>query len=163
MSRAEDSPRNNSIAHANGEQFITGITHSLLKTYSRELTVVSSTLCVLALMIVGTCIWCISKLCRDKYKPARDFGEDNSDTSSLSTPTRYFEGWKLPPSKDPSAKKPSDANASNTKMEGKSHLWKKKFAYHKNIITPDRNIEFVVPTVSERLFKNVINDKTHSV
>jgi len=157
-------PPNMSIAPVEDEYFFTPFTHSLLKTYTREITVVSSTICVLALMIIGTCIWCIAKLFQSdgKLKPGDGVMDQSSDSSVGSHPSKFFKGWKPPPIKESTSTKSS---SSQSLRSNSSPPWdSKRLGMDRNIITPDKNIEFVVPTVmllSYWLYKIRLHNKYH--
>jgi len=135
-----DGPTNASVITT--EYFLTGVTHALLKSFnSREVTAVASTFSLITLMSIGCCILCISKFMR-KRKKLETVSPIESDTSSHSPPDALFEGWK-------SSSKGSEPMEVKSKME--NFNGKRKLMVHTNIITPDRHIEFVVPTVRIRL------------
>lgn len=149
------------------EYLETGVTSEFLQKYSRQLTIAASSLSVLILLLIGGCVWCIIGIVKrgldEKGDPP---GEENDSNNSRDARERgdgeeQFASDELDSSYD--ASEGSDANKKfKTNGAGKKNLpiISKIFsklngnsgnimvAQHRNVITPDHNIPFIVPTVS---------------
>jgi hypothetical protein len=129
----------NQQADISGNNFLSGVTESLLKTDARELTIVASSICVITLMLLGSCIWCVTHFCRKRRIKKASMVLESGESSQTKPEEPFFEGWKA--DTNGSVDKPKIINGSDGSANSK--------AKYKNIIRPDKNIEFVIPTVRQ--------------
>lgn len=137
----------NSENYGSTHNFLSEIRQSLLKTNYTDLTIAASTTSVIALMLLGSCIWCYAYYCKrrksDKGNKAADDLLDSGHSSTTPSEGKvesFFSGWK------------SENNGGTEKPKMNGSNGKSKTGISKNIITPNKNIEFVIPTVSRVVF-----------
>ncbi|ODM95537.1 Synaptotagmin-C [Orchesella cincta] len=132
------------------EYLLNGLNDSFLQKYSRELTIAASSFSVLILLLIGACIFCIIRaLRRDNHHDDESFNSnstkkgdaehyptDSSYCASEGSAAGYHNGTK---------KQQSIISKLFSKHNGNSA---RILAEHRNIITPDKNIPFVVPTIT---------------
>lgn len=149
----------------------TGLSSAFLEKYQRELTIAASTFSVLILIIIGTCLWCLVGLVKREYDKQNPGEVETVEGGGGSTSTGKKSGDELDSSFSSSggntkSKVEETGQSCNKWPCGKgngrkgipiiSRIFSKHngngtriLSQHRNIITPDQSIPFIIPTVSK--------------
>lgn len=144
------------------EYLETGLTNAFLQKYNRELTVAASGLSVIILIVLGFCVWCLIGVYRkgleeddDKRTQGKSGGggSDELDSSYCASEGSAFNHSAIYVAKEGDVTKTKKGLISkffgkDRKNGKRSDALSRIYAqHHRNIITPDKTIPFIVPTV----------------